>query len=155
MNAETLHQESIVVDGHCDTLLRMRTPEPGAPPVLKQHGEDGGHIDLERLRKGGITAQNFACYVWGRYLPSQATRETLCLLDLFYRFQVAHADELCLATCASDIEHAKAEGKIAGILSMEGAEGLEGDLGVLRMMYRLGVRWLGLTWSLRNQAGEG
>jgi len=155
LNAQTLHQESIVVDGHCDTLLRLQTPEPGAPPVLQQQEEHQGHIDLERLRQGGVTAQNFACYVWGRYLPSQATRETLHLLDLFYRFQAAHTDELCLATGASDIERAKAEGRIAGILSMEGAEGLEGDLGVLRMMYRLGVRWLGLTWSLRNQAGDG
>jgi len=38
---------------------------------------------------------------------------------------------------------------------MEGAEGLEGDLGVLRMVYRLGIRWVGLTWSRRNQAGDG
>ena len=38
---------------------------------------------------------------------------------------------------------------------MEGAEGLEGDLGVLRMMYRLGVRWIGLTWNHRNQAADG
>jgi membrane dipeptidase len=38
---------------------------------------------------------------------------------------------------------------------MEGAEGLEGDLGVLRMMYRLGVRWIGMTWNHRNQAADG
>ena len=155
MNAEALHRQSVVIDGHCDTLLRMRTPEPGAPPVLDGVEENKGHIDLGRLKTGGVTAQNFACYVWGRYLPSQATRETLRLLDLFCRFQTAHADELCLATCAADIERAKDENKIAGILSLEGAEGLEGDLGVLRMVYRLGVRWLGLTWSLRNQAGDG
>jgi membrane dipeptidase len=44
---------------------------------------------------------------------------------------------------------------VAGILSMEGAEGLEGDLSVLRMVYRLGVRWIGLTWSRRNEAADG
>jgi membrane dipeptidase len=88
-------------------------------------------------------------------LPARATRETLRLLDLFYRFQAENADRLLLATCAGDIERAKAEGKVAGILSMEGAEGLEGDLGVLRMIHQLGVRWVGLTWSLRNQAGDG
>jgi membrane dipeptidase len=116
---------------------------------------ESGQVDLDRLCEGGVTAQNFACYVRPAHLPAQATRETLRLIDLFYRFQADHADALCLATGAGEIERAKAEGKVAGILSMEGAEGLEGDLGVLRMIYRLGVRWIGVTWSRRNQAGDG
>ncbi len=152
MDAATLHQQSIVIDGHCDTLLGLRMREGGLPPHMKHLEAQKGHIDLERLEAGGVTAQNFACYVRSQYLPSQATRETLCLIDLFDRFQAEHAEDLCLATCAADIERAKAEGKVAGILSMEGAEGLEGDLGVLRVVYRLGVRWVGLTWSSRNQA---
>ena len=155
MDAQTLHQTSIVIDGHCDTLLRWQAQERGRMPHSLFPAEDKGHIDLERLKIGGITAQNFACYVWPQSLPSQATRQTLRLIDLFYRFQADHADDLCPATCAGDIERAKAEGKIAGILSMEGAEGLEGDLGVLRMMHRLGVRWIGMTWNHRNQAADG
>jgi len=155
LDANQLHHASIVIDGHCDTLLGLQMREGGLPPYLKHLEGQKGHIDLERLKQGGVTAQNFACYVRPQHLPSQATRETLRLIDLFYRFQADHTDELCLATCASDIERAKREGKVAAILSMEGAEGLEGDLGVLRMMYRLGIRWIGLTWSLRNQAGDG
>lgn len=155
MDANTLHQQSIVIDGHCDTLLALQMREQGVPPYLKHLEQEKGHIDLERLFQGGITAQNFACYVRPQFLPSQATRQTLRMIDLFHRFQAEHADQLCLATSAGDIERAKAEGKVAGILSMEGAEGLEGDPGVLRMMYRLGVRWIGLTWNHRNQAADG
>jgi membrane dipeptidase len=155
LDAATLHKESIVVDGHCDTLLNLQLDDQGPPPYLQHLAEEKRHIDLQRLKEGGVTAQNFACYMRPQFLPAQATRETLRMIDLFHRFQAAHADELCLATCAADIERAKVEGKVAGILSMEGAEGLEGDLGVLRMMYRLGVRWIGLTWSRRNQAGDG
>jgi membrane dipeptidase len=155
MDAKTLHQTSIVIDGHCDTLLRWQAQEQGRMPASPLPGEGRGHIDLERLKLGGVTAQNFACFIWPQYLPSQATRQTLCLIDLFYRTQADHADELCLATCAGDIRRAKAEGKIAGMLSMEGAEGLEGDLGVLRMIYRLGIRWIGMTWNHRNQAADG
>jgi membrane dipeptidase len=155
LDAQTLHRQSIVIDGHCDTLLVLQMREGDLPPFLRGLKEKKGHVDLERLRAGGVTAQNFACYVRPNSLPSQATRETLRLIDLFYRFQEEHADDLFLAINAGDIEHAKAEAKVAGILSMEGAEGLEGDLGVLRLMYRLGVRWLGLTWSLRNQAADG
>ena len=155
MDAKTLHETSIVIDGHCDTLLHLQAQERGQGFPFGPPEEEPGQIDLERLRQGGVTAQNFACYIRPQCLPAQATRETLRLIDVFYRFQSAHAGELCLATCAADIERAKAEGQVAGLLSMEGAEGLEGDLGVLRMMHRLGVRWVGLTWSLRNQAGDG
>ena len=155
MDAAALHQESIVIDGHCDTLMGIQMREQGFPPFLKHLEAEKGHIDLERLKAGGVTAQNFACYLRSQFLPAQAVRETLRMIDTFYHFQEQHADKLCLATSAADIERAKAEGKVAGILSMEGAEGLEGDLGVLRMMYRLGVRWIGLTWSHRNQAADG
>ncbi len=126
--------------------------EEGFPPGMRQAGR--GHVDLERLKKGGITAQNFACFV-PPHLTPQAAHVTLRLIDLFYRKIDEHPDDLCLATCAADIERAKAEGRVAGILSMEGAEGLEGDLALLRMMYRLGVRWVGLTWSRRNMAADG
>lgn len=155
MDAATLHRQSVVIDGHCDTLLGLQMREQELPPYLKHLEGQKGHIDLDRLKEGGVTAQNFACFVRPQHLPSQATRETLRLIDLFHRFQAEHADDLCLATCAADIERAKAEGRVAGILSIEGAEGLEGDLGVLRMVYRLGVRWIGLTWSNRNQAADG
>ena len=153
MDAATLHTASIVIDGHCDTLLRLLADEQESMPGEAPRGN--GHIDLERLKTGGVTAQNFACYLRPQYLPSRATRETLRMLDRFHRFQAEHAADLCLATCASDIERAKSEGRVAGILSLEGAEALEGDLGVLRMVYRLGVRWIGLTWNHRNQAADG
>ena len=155
LDANTLHQKSIVIDGHCDTLLRLQLREQDLPPHMRHMAAQKGHIDLERLQAGGVTAQNFACFVRSDRTPSQAVRETLRLIDAFYRFLSEHADDTCLATCAADVERAKAAGKVAGILSVEGAEGLEGDLGVLRMMYRLGVRWVGLTWSRRNQAGDG
>ena len=155
MHATTLHQQSIVIDGHCDTLLGMQMREGPVPPYLSHLKEQKSHVDLDRLQEGGVTAQNFACYVRPQHLPAQAARETLRVLDVFHRFQAQNADRLVLATCAADIERAKTENRIAALLSMEGAEGLEGDLGVLRMVYQLGVRWIGLTWSHRNQAADG
>jgi len=156
MNPTQLHQQAIVIDGHCDTLLRFLMQEsrmlprpPGAVP------QSEGHIDIARLKQGGVTAQNFACYILPPFLPAQATHHALAMIDLFYQRIDEQPDDLCLATCADDILSAKTQNKVAGLLSLEGAEGLQGSLATLRMMYRLGVRWIGLTWNHRNQAADG
>jgi membrane dipeptidase len=155
LNASDLHRQAIIVDGHCDTLLRFQAQESGRPPGFGVPQDTNGHIDLARLKRGGVTAQNFACYVRPSYLPAQATHQTLAMIDLFYRHVDEHPGDLCLATCADDILQAKERGMVAGILSLEGAEGLQGSLATLRMIYRLGVRWIGLTWNHRNQAADG
>ena len=60
-----------------------------------------------------------------------------------------------LARRAGDIRLAKTENKVAAIAGLEGAEALEGSIGVLRQFYRLGVRNLGLAWNYRNAACDG
>lgn len=156
---KNLHAGSVIFDGHCDTLLAIRDGdrllgERGQPPADSDVATRQ-HIDLPRLLEGGVTAQVFACYVRQQSLPSNATNEALCLIDAFYQALDQNPDTLLLATMAADVERAKAEGKVAGILSLEGAEALEGDLTMLRIFYRLGLRALGITWNFRNQAADG
>jgi len=145
-----LHRESLVFDAHCDTLQEVLAGKRR----LGERSEEG-HLDLPRLREGGVTAQIFALFVSHNYSPTGAARQALRLLDVFYQELEENADQLILATKVSDIEKAKVEGKVAGILSLEGAEALEGDLGILRAFYKLGVRNIGLTWNLRNAAADG
>lgn len=150
MDPKQLHQESIVFDAHCDTLQEVLAEKRR----LGERSEEG-HLDLPRLREGGVTAQIFALFVSPNCIPRGAARQSLRLLDVFYQELEENANQLTLATSASDIERAKVEGKVAGVLSLEGAEALEGDLGVLRAFYKLGVRNIGLTWNLRNAAADG
>jgi membrane dipeptidase len=150
MSPQDLHRDSIVFDGHCDTLLEILD---GRRPFGERSTK--GHIDLPRLREGGVTAQVFAVYLEDKFLPASAVKQTLRILDVLFRELQAHPDDFALATCAADIEAAKASGKVAAVIGIEGAEALEGDLGVLRMLYRLGVRLLTVTWSRRNQAADG
>jgi membrane dipeptidase len=145
-----LHRESIVFDAHCDTLQEVLAGKRR----LGERSEEG-HADLPRLHEGGVTAQIFALFVSPNCFPRGAARQALRLLDVFYQELEENADQLALATTASDIERAKAEGKVAGVLGLEGAEALEGDLGVLRTFYKLGVRNIGLTWNLRNAVADG
>jgi len=150
MDVTKLHQDSIIFDGHCDTLLEILAGKREFDQRSKK-----GHIDLPRLREGGVTAQVFAIYMEDQYLPAGAVKQTLRLLDVLYRELAAHPDQFTLATRAADIKAAKRAGKVAAVIGLEGAEALEGELGTLRMFYRLGVRLLTVAWSRRNQAADG
>jgi len=150
MDPVALHQNSIVIDGHCDTLMAVLD---GKRKMGDRSSE--GHVDLPRLREGGVTAQVFAIFIENQYLPAGAAKQTLRMLDALYVELEANADSFMLATRAGHIEQAKAGGKIAAVVGIEGAESLEGDLGLLRAFYRLGMRVLTVAWSRRNQAADG
>jgi membrane dipeptidase len=150
-NALKLHRESIVFDGHCDVLMPVLTGER----QLKERSRQG-HLDLPRMREGGLTAQVFAIFdYWEKIGNEKATAQALRMLDAFYQEMEANPDSLTLATTAADVERAKRENKVAAILGLEGAEPLEGDLRLLRIFHRLGVRNIGLTWNYRNRAADG
>ena len=147
--ATVLHHAALVFDGHCDTVLRILD---GRCRFAER--SDEGHVDLPRLREGGVDAQIFAGCVGG---PG-AERPLVAFLrmaDALLQEIDAHPDALRLARRAADIEAAKAAGQVACILSMEGAEPLEGELAMLRTLHRLGLRNLGLVWSGRNALGSG
>ncbi len=150
IDPQTLHFDAIVVDGHCDTLGDVLA---GKRALAERSAL--GHVDLPRLREGGVTAQIFACFVPVHEYHRSATRYAMDMIDAFHQAVEAHPDELLLATGAADIRRAKAEGKIAGILGLEGAEPLGDSLAVLRGFHRLGVRVLGLTWNFRNEVADG
>jgi len=150
LDIQALHDSAIVIDAHCDTLLSALEDRRS---LLER--SDRGHADLPRLKAGGVTAQVFALYARPPVLGgTDPTWQALRLLDVFYE-TAAQARDLILATRAADIRRAKAEGRLAGIIGLEGAEALRGDLGVLRILYRLGLRNLGITWSVRNEAADG
>jgi len=148
--AMALHRRAIICDGHCDTITAL---EHGGRPLGERSNQ--GHIDLPRLLEGGVTAQVFAIWIDGVHYPTQAARHTLYLLDRFFGELEPNAERMLLATRAADIRRAKAEGKVAAILGLEGGEALEGDLSMLRNYFRLGVRLLTITWNRRNALADG
>ena len=154
--AKKLHEESIVIDFHCDTLKevvdwpRIR----GSLTTRRKLGERSseGHLDLPRLKEGGVTCQIFAVFTAREPRPQDAA---MLLIDAFYRDLEANQKTMIHALRSEDIQRAKRENKIAGLLSIEGGEPLLGNLAALRNFYRLGVRAMGLTWSTRNELGNG
>lgn len=78
------------------------------------------------------------------------------IYDLGMRLSdIAHQDMVVLATTTEDIVRAKHNGQIAFVVSLEGAAMIENELDRLDILYGLGVRCLGITYSEGNQLGGG
>jgi membrane dipeptidase len=134
--ARRLHRESLVFDGHVHAIDREF-----------YHGGDigtrksDGMWDLSRAKEGGVGALFFSAYVPEDYYPGrletkQALRVIDCALDQIRK----NHDRIELAYNAVDITRIHRSGKIAAVLDLEGSFDLDGDLGVLRDFYRLGLR---------------
>ncbi len=148
--ARALHSASTVVDTHCDTILSMMRGERGL-------GErsDKGHLDLPRLREGGVAAQFFAVYIEPQFKPDRGLQRALDVIDVLLRELEAFRDQTELALSVADIRRIRSSGKVAAVLAIEGGEGIGGSLAHLRMLYRLGLRSLGLVWNQRNLIADG
>jgi membrane dipeptidase len=158
-----LHVDAVVVDTHCDTL-KCLSPyfTSGRDSMWSDRSSTGlggrstiGHVDIPRLKEGGVDCQVFAISSLRERNPPYALRTALHMLDLFYAECLKNEASITPATSHQDILNALRQGKTAAMLSIEGADVLEGEVGVLRMFYRLGVRMVGLVHSLRNQLADG
>ncbi|HEY5148111.1 MAG TPA: dipeptidase [Polyangiaceae bacterium] len=154
--ARALHDEHPAIDLHADTLMWSRwlgydlhvAHEPPLPRAAF-----GGHIDLPRMREGGVGAQFFGLVslpIAERARgPGRAVHEQIDVLVE----TIARRPGLRLARTASDIEACARDGVIAALLGIEGAHALEGDLDQVEVFARRGVRYLGLMHFSSNQAG--
>src|SRR5207247_9431952 len=108
---------------------------------------------LPELETGNMGVLGAAIYIEDRCLPENGLRVALDqIARLYARTQACQRFAICKSV--REIENARAEGKIALIITMEGVEPLETDLSLLRMFYELGVRSIGLTHARSNAAGH-
>jgi len=158
-----LHRASLVVDTHCDTLKCMMPmftlPRDSQWDDRSDIGmgvrSSLGHIDLPRLKEGGVDCQVFAISSVRDRTRPYALRTAMEMIDIFYSECAAHLDAITPVTTHREIVEAAAGGKIAAMLSIEGADIIEGKVGLLRVFHRLGVRMVGLVHSLRNELADG
>ena len=153
--AMRLHREAVVVDTHCDTLMQFLSQPHGMPPA-RSLGEksDRGHIDLPRMIEGGVTCQTFAVYTGRRAFVPEATQVALQMVDKFYS-EIEANDGIVAVTSHDEIVEAKKKGLVCGLLALEGAEPLMGEIALLRVFYRLGVRMLSFAWNYRTPFADG
>lgn len=158
-----LHGEAVVVDTHCDTL-KCLTPQFTRRRDTMWTDRSGigmgvrselGHVDIPRLRDGGVDCQVFAVSSERDRTPPYPLRTALDMIDAFYNECEMNRDFIQPVTTHDEILKAVDEGKVAAMLSIEGADVIEGRLSMLRIFHRLGVRIVGLVHSLRNLLADG
>src|SRR5438034_2559119 len=141
---------SIVFDAHRDIVYEV----PAGQRALTEHFYSFD-LHLDQMEAGSIDAEIFAICTAAESLRISPAAEALREIDAFQRELEENKSRLVLATTVKQVREAKERGLIAGILGLEGVEPLEGEVGLLRVFYQLGVRNLGITWNLRNAAGDG
>jgi membrane dipeptidase len=153
-SARALYDRAIVIDMHND--LPTKLLDEDYDPAIRHPAGVGaglGHTDLPRLRESGITAVFLAAWVdatFARRTPDGSHARALAALDAARAFADRHPDALQLATHAADVRAAKASGRIAIFLGVEGGHAIEDSLDKLRALYARGARYLTLTWNNGN-----
>ncbi len=147
--AEEVCQDLLFVDSHHDILM----------DVLSRHlrGERGALSSYWApiMETGGIDVQVLPVYVDDRFLPGLGLREILRHLQAAQEDIASDDSRMELAYSVADIRRITDAGKIAGILALEGCDGLGGDARVLRALCRFGLRMVAFTWERRNAFADG
>jgi membrane dipeptidase len=165
LDARALLRRFPLIDGHNDLpwalraraggdTSRVRLTGPGDAAAAEPAGQAevnlaapvaGTHTDLPRLAAGGVGAQFWSVYVPSSLAADGAVTTVLEQIELARRMIARYPEALELALTADDVERVFASGRVASLLGAEGGHAIAGSLGVLRMLYALGVRYMTLT----------
>jgi membrane dipeptidase len=99
-----------------------------------------GDWDFARARQAGINVviENIAPYGYNTY--NTTVKHVGRLLETFLRFAEKNRDKMEIALSSADVRRITASGKMAVILGIEAGFDQEGDVDILRLWHRLGVR---------------
>jgi membrane dipeptidase len=146
--AKAIHESAIVVDTHADTPQRFLD---GAFDIGNTDSKDYGHMSLDKARAGNLGAEFFSIWVEPDINQGHFARKTFDLIDSVYEQAERHPDRMMMAFSVADIERAHRQKKLAALLGIEGGHSIENDIHLLRDYYRLGVRYMTLSWSNTNE----
>ena len=145
--ARAVHDSAIIVDTHADTPQRFVDENFD---LGNTDPNDVGHISLAKAKAGNLGAEFFSIWVDPDTSKGRFVERTLDLIDSVYEQASRHPDQMMMAFSVADIERAHREKKLAALMGIEGGHSIKSDLRLLRDYYRLGVRYMTLTWSNTN-----
>jgi membrane dipeptidase len=146
--ARAIHDSALVIDTHADTPQRFL--DEGFD-IGSTDPNDIGPISLDKARRGNLGAEFFSIWVEPETNQGHYARHTFDLIDSVYEQAARHPDRMMMAFSVADIERAHNEHKLAALMGIEGGHSIENDMRLLRDYYRLGVRYMTLSWSNTNE----
>jgi membrane dipeptidase len=146
--ARAIQESAIVVDTHADTPQRFL--DEGFD-IGSTDPNDVGHLSLDKAYCGNLGAEFFSIWVDPETNQGHFAQHTFDLIDSVYEQAAHHPDRMMMAFSVADIERAHKEHKLAALMGIEGGHSIENDMHLLRDYYRLGVRYMTLSWSNTNE----
>ena len=146
---QAIHNSALIVDTHADTPGRFVDENFD---LAQDAGQ--GYMDFNKIKAGNLGAEFWSIWVDPKPYKGQEIKRALDMIDSVYEQARLHPDKMMMAFSTEDIYNAHRQHKLAALLGVEGGHALQGDIRVLRDYYRLGVRYMTLTWSNTNELGD-
>jgi membrane dipeptidase len=147
-----VHASAIVVDTHSDTPMRFvdENFDPGNDASPK------GHWDIEKAKRGNLGVEFFSIWVDPERFKTNPAHHALDMIDSVNEVVRQHPNDLVMAGSTKEILAARKgpHPRIAVLMGVEGGHAIENDVRILRDFYRLGVRYMTLTWANSNELGQ-
>ena len=144
-----IHNSALIIDTHADTPGRFVDENFD---LAQDAGT--GYLDFNKIKAGNLGAEFFSIWVEPRANKGHEAKRALDMIDSVYEQARLHPDKMMMAFSTQDILAAHRQHKLAALLGVEGGHAIEGDMRILRDYYRLGVRYMTLTWSNTNELGD-
>ncbi|CAM5486564.1 peptidase [Streptomyces spiroverticillatus] len=144
-----LHDRAVVADTHNDLLMSVveRPPHRWAEFFRERW--------LPQLLEGGVNIQVLPVFVDTQFRPEGALRRTLRMIECAHALAEGNADRVQLCLDGEDIDTALAHGRIALVLALESAPGVDADVELFRTLHRLGVRVASIAHWGRSALADG
>jgi membrane dipeptidase len=146
--ARAIHDSAIIVDTHADTPQRFLYENFD---IGTNDPKDIGHISLDKAHAGNLNAEFFSIWADPETTSGHFAKSTFDMIDSVYEQAARHPDRVTMAFSVDDIERAHKQKKLAALMGIEGGHSIENDIRLLRDYYRLGVRYMTLSWSNTNE----
>ncbi len=138
----------MIIDLHCDTFIRMYNAKENAD-VLESNDY---HIDIDKLKRGGVYAQCFAIY--NNKGEEYRTKDMYDRIGYMFEGLDKYSDDFYLYSGYEDmLSHKCNSNKICAIPTIEDLGPITGDISHIDRLHEMGFKILSLTWNYENSLG--
>ncbi|MBO2457614.1 dipeptidase [Actinomadura violacea] len=144
-----LHHRAVVADAHNDLLMAVSARPP------ERWGAFFRERWLPQLREGGIDLQVLPVFIDEQYRREGALRQTLRMIECAHVLAEENPGDVALCLDGADVDAALAAGRIALVLALESAPGVDDSVELIPTLFRLGVRVASIAHWGRTPLADG